>query len=199
MKGGKALESARVNMEIYQNRKDKLGGEVLSTDEFSQIYEMYFNRVYKYICYRINNHYEAEDLCSQVFETVITKYHTFSEEKAKFDVWLFAIARNTVTDYFRSRKKRFHFSLDSITELILSKPSPEELAIRDDEHQAMFQAMAKLRDKERNIIAMKFAAGLKNSEIAELMGVSESNIGVVVYRIINKLRKFLEVGRDRDE
>lgn len=193
------MESARVNMEIYQNRKDKLGGEVLSTDEFSQIYEMYFNRVYKYICYRINNHYEAEDLCSQVFETVITKYHTFSEEKAKFDVWLFAIARNTVTDYFRSRKKRFHFSLDSITELILSKPSPEELAIRDDEHQAMFQAMAKLRDKERNIIAMKFAAGLKNSEIAELMGVSESNIGVVVYRIINKLRKFLEVGRDRDE
>lgn len=83
--------------------------------------------------------------------------------------------------------------------MILSKPSPEELAIRDDEHQAMFQAMAKLRDKERNIIAMKFAAGLKNSEIAELMGVSESNIGVVVYRIINKLRKFLEVGRDRDE
>jgi len=193
------LESARVNMEIYQNRKDKLSGDVLTTEEFSQIYEMYFNRVYKYICYRINNHYEAEDLCSQVFETVITKYHTFSEEKAKFDVWLFAIARNTVTDYFRSRKKRFHFSLDSISELILSKPSPEELAIRDDEHQAMFQAMAKLRDKERNIIAMKFAAGLKNSEIAELMGVSESNIGVVVYRIINKLRKFLEVGRDRDE
>lgn len=193
------MESARVNMEIYQNRKDKLSGDVLTTEEFSQIYEMYFNRVYKYICYRINNHYEAEDLCSQVFETVITKYHTFSEEKAKFDVWLFAIARNTVTDYFRSRKKRFHFSLDSISELILSKPSPEELAIRDDEHQAMFQAMAKLRDKERNIIAMKFAAGLKNSEIAELMGVSESNIGVVVYRIINKLRKFLEVGRDRDE
>lgn len=193
------MESARVNFEILQNREDKLGGDVLTTDEFSQIYEMYFNRVYKYICYRINNHYEAEDLCSQVFETVITKYHTFSEEKARFDVWLFAIARNTVTDYFRSRKKRFHFSLDSITELILSKPSPEELAIRDDEHQAMFQAMAKLRDKERNIIAMKFAAGLKNSEIAELMGVSESNIGVVVYRIINKLRKYLEVGRDRDE
>ena len=199
MKGGKELESARVNFEILQNREDKLGGDVLTTDEFSQIYEMYFNRVYKYICYRINNHYEAEDLCSQVFETVITKYHTFSEEKARFDVWLFAITRNTVTDYFRSRKKRFHFSLDSITELILSKPSPEELAIRDDEHQAMFQAMAKLRDKERNIIAMKFAAGLKNSEIAELMGVSESNIGVVVYRIINKLRKYLEVGRDRDE
>lgn len=193
------MESARVNFEILQNREDKLGGDVLTTDEFSQIYEMYFNRVYKYICYRINNHYEAEDLCSQVFETVITKYHTFSEEKARFDVWLFAIARNTVTDYFRSRKKRFHFSLDSITELILSKPSPEELAIRDDEHQAMFQAMVKLRDKERNIIAMKFAAGLKNSEIAELMGVSESNIGVVVYRIINKLRKYLEVGRDRDE
>jgi len=193
------LESARVNMEIFQSRKEKLREDVLTTDEFSQIYEMYFDRVYKYICYRVYNQYEAEDICSQVFETVITKYHTFSKEKAKFDVWLFAIARNTVTDYYRARNKRFHFSLDSITELVLLKPSPEELAIRDDEHQAMFRAMAKLRDKERNIIAMKFAAGLKNSEIADLMGISESNIGVVVYRILKKLRKFLEVGRDRDE
>ncbi|MEJ8548388.1 sigma-70 family RNA polymerase sigma factor [Brevibacillus borstelensis] len=193
------MESVQVSMEIYHNQKDRLRGDVLSTEQFSRIYEMYFDRVYKYICYRIHNQYEAEDICSQVFETVISKYHSFSAEKAKFDVWLFAIVRNTVTDYFRARKKRFYFSLDSITELILPKPSPEDLAIRGDDHQALFQALAKLRDKERNIIAMKFAAGLKNAEIAELMGVSESNIGVVVYRSLKKLQKILEAGRFKDE
>ncbi|WP_338463027.1 sigma-70 family RNA polymerase sigma factor [Brevibacillus borstelensis] len=193
------MESARVHMEICHDQKDRLREGVLSTEQFSQIYEIYFDRVYKYICYRIHNQYEAEDICSQVFETVISKYHSFSEEKAKFDVWLFAIVRNTVTDYYRARKKRFHFSLDSITELIMPKPSPEELAIRDDDHQALFKALAKLRDKERNIIAMKFAAGLKNSEISELMGVSESNIGVVVYRSLKKLHKILEAGRFKDE
>ncbi|USG65831.1 sigma-70 family RNA polymerase sigma factor [Brevibacillus ruminantium] len=193
------MESARVTMEIYHNRKDRLHEDILSADQFSQLYELYFDRVYKYICYRIHDQYEAEDICSQVFETVISKYHSFSAEKAKFDVWLFAIVRNTVTDYYRTRKKRFHFSLDSITELILPKPSPEELAIREDDHQVLFQALAKLRDKERNIIAMKYAAGLKNAEIAVLMGVSESNIGVVVYRSLKKLQKILEAGRFRDE
>jgi len=188
-----------VKRESYLQGKEKLLGDALTTRPFTEIYEMYFDRVYKYIYYRIQNQYEAEDICSQVFERVISKYTTFSEEKAKFDVWLFAIVRNAVTDYYRTRKKRFHFSLDSVTDFILPKPSPEELAIRDDVHQALLQALAKLRDKERNIIALKFAAGLKNSEIAELLGKSESNIGVVVHRSLRKLQKILETGGLKDE
>ncbi|SDD86563.1 RNA polymerase sigma-70 factor, ECF subfamily [Paenibacillus sp. UNCCL117] len=188
-----------VKREIYLQGQDKLLGDVLTTKQFSEIYEQYFDRVYKYIYYRIQNQYEAEDICSHVFEKVISNYHKFCEEKAKFDVWLFAIVRNTVTDFYRARKKRFHFSLDSVTEFIFPKPSPEELAIRDDVHQALFQALAKLRDKERNIIALKFAAGLKNSEIAELLGKSESNIGVVVHRSLRKLQKILETGGLKDE
>ncbi|SEG64486.1 sigma-70 family RNA polymerase sigma factor [Paenibacillus sp. UNC499MF] len=193
------MESVSINMEIYRNQDETTRGNILTSEQFSELYEMYIDRVYKYIYYRIHNTYETEDICSKVFETVISKYNSFSEEKAKFDVWLFAIVRNAVTDYFRARKKRFHFSLDSITGHILPKPSPEELAIRGDEHRALFNALGKLRDKERNIIAMKFAAGLKNSEIAELMGVSESNIGVVVFRSLKKLQKILEAGRFRNE
>ncbi|MFS0840319.1 sigma-70 family RNA polymerase sigma factor [Paenibacillus sp. 1P03SA] len=193
------MESVSINREIYRNQDETTRETILTSEQFSELYEMYIDRVYKYIYYRIHNSYETEDICSKVFETVISKYNSFSEEKAKFDVWLFAIVRNAVTDYFRARKKRFHFSLDSITGHILPKPSPEELAIRGDEHQALFKALEKLRDKERNIIAMKFAAGLKNSEIAELMGVSESNIGVVVFRSLKKLQKILEAGRFRNE
>jgi RNA polymerase sigma-70 factor (ECF subfamily) len=195
------VESVRVSKDIFRERTDKLraAGEVLSTEQFSRLYGQYFNRVYKYIYYRIQNQNEAEDVCSQVFERVIANYGSYSEEKALFEVWLFAIVRNSVVDYFRARKKRLHFSLDSITELIWPKPSPEELAIQVDDHQALFRALAKLRDKERNIIALKFVAGLKNSEIAGLMGVSESQIGVVVYRSLKKLHKFLGTGEFMDE
>ncbi|TBL74682.1 sigma-70 family RNA polymerase sigma factor [Paenibacillus thalictri] len=167
---------------------------IMSAESFTQIYNMYYKRVHKYICYRINNHHAAEDICSHVFEMVISKYHTFSPGKSNFEVWLFAIARNAVTDYFRSQKKRAHFSLHSILDLVLPKSSPEDLVIRDDNHQALFQALAKLNDKERNIIAMKYAAGLKNSEIADLLGVSGSQIGVVLYRCLKKLHKELEAG-----
>ncbi|RED65504.1 sigma-70 family RNA polymerase sigma factor [Cohnella phaseoli] len=192
-------------MEVVQGKADRrnyataLYGATVSKEEFAQLYDRYFQRVFNYICYRINNHYAAEDICSQVFETVIRKYHTYSSEKGNFEVWLFAIVRNAVTDYFRMQNKRRHFSLDSILDRVFPKPSPEELAIRDDNNRALFEALARLRDKERNIIAMKYGAGLKNSEIAQLLEVSESNIGVVLYRSLRKLHATLEAGGFRNE
>ncbi|MEC0226709.1 sigma-70 family RNA polymerase sigma factor [Paenibacillus alba] len=188
------MEIAQLKAGVYPNKKSHLHDGIMTTDRFTQIYETYYSRVYKYICYRINNHYAAEDICSHVFEVVISKYQSFSPEKSNFEVWLFAIARNAVTDYFRSQKKRAAFSLDSIMNMFLPKSSPEEIVIRDDNNQALFVALAKLNDRERNIIAMKYAAGLKNSEIADLLGVSASNIGVVLYRSLNKLHKELDTG-----
>lgn len=192
-------------MEVIQGKVDRHNHTersheaIMSKEEFTQIYNTYFKRVYKYIYYRINNHHAAEDICSQVFETVICKYSSFSQEKSNFEVWLFAIVRNAVTDYFRAQKKRHYSSLDSLLELIFPKPSPEELAIREDNNQALFRALAKLREKERNIIAMKYGAGLKNSEIAQIMGVSESNIGVVLYRSLKKLHLSLQAGGFKNE
>ncbi len=188
------MEMAPANTAVYQNQKSHIQAGLMPTEQFAQIYDLYYKRVYKYICYRINNHYAAEDICSHVFEAVISKYHSFSSEKSKFEVWLFAIARNAVTDYFRSQKKRAFFSLDSILNMVVSKSSPEEIVIRDDNNRALFTALAKLSDKERHIIAMKYAAGLKNSEIADLLGVSDSNIGVVLYRSLKKLHKVLHIG-----
>ncbi|MDF2962102.1 MAG: polymerase subunit sigma-24 [Paenibacillus sp.] len=143
-----------MNTGIYQNKKNGIHDGIMPTEKFAQIYDTYYKRVYKYICYRINNHYAAEDICSHVFEVVISKFNSFSPEKSNFEVWLFAIARNSVTDYFRSQKKRVYFSLDSILDMVLPKPSPEEIVIRDNNNQALFTALAKLSDKERNIIAM---------------------------------------------
>ncbi|MFP4978289.1 sigma-70 family RNA polymerase sigma factor [Paenibacillus sp. CN-4] len=171
-----------------------LRDSVLSAERFTQLYDMYYPRIYKYVWYRINDHYAAEDVCSLVFESVIGRYSSYSQDKAPFDVWLFAIARNAVTDYYRAQKKRSFFSLDSILDSVFSRPSPEELAIREDNNRALLKAMAKLRDKERNIIAMKYAAGLKHSEIAQIMGVSESQIGVVLFRSLKKLQKILQAG-----
>ncbi|GED71354.1 specialized sigma subunit of RNA polymerase [Brevibacillus reuszeri] len=188
------MEIAQANAGICHNQINDSQDEIMSTQKFAEIYDAYYRRVYKYICYRINNHYAAEEICSHVFEVVISKYHSFSPQKSNFEVWLFAIARNAVTDYFRSQNKRLTFSLDSILDLFLPKSSPEEIVIRGDNHEELFKALAKLSDKERHIIAMKYAAGLKNAEIAELLGVSGSNIGVVLYRCLKKLQKELEKG-----
>lgn len=196
------MEIAHNNTYIHQ--KDSLNTVTtvkkdISSDQFGVIFDMYYKRVYKYICFRINNQHMAEDLCSQAFEKVITRYATFSPEKSTFEVWLFAIVRNIVADYHRKNKKGFHLSLDSILDLVSPCPSPEDGIITEEGNKKLFLALRKLSEKERNIISMKFAAGLKNSEIAELMGISHSNVGVVLYRSLKKLQKLLYTGGYENE
>lgn len=190
------MEIVQATSGIYHNQRNHMRDELLSKEQFAEYYHTYYDRVYKYIYYRISQHYTAEDICSHVFEMVISKYHSFSPEKSNFEVWLFAIARNAVTDYFRSQKKRAFFSLDTLMELVMPRSTPEDIAISNDEQQYLFKALAKLSDKERNILAMKYAADLKNSEIADLLGLSAANIGVVLYRSLKKLHK--ELGTEGD-
>ncbi len=187
------MDIFQFSMSSYQKTKTEASNKITAA-EFDEIFDLYYKRVYKYICYRINHQHIAEDLCSQVFEKVISKYSTFSPEKSSFEVWLFAIARNVITDYHRSGKKLFSLSLDSTEDYVSPNPSPEENLITKDKNKELFAALSKLSEKERNILAMKFAAGLKNSEIADLQGISGSHVGVVLYRSLKKLRHFLDVG-----
>ncbi len=159
---------------------------------FREIYETYYKRVYNYISYRINNHHDVEDLVSQTFERVIQKYSTYDPKKPVFEAWLFKIARNTVTDYFRVQKKKFSISLSCIVGFLSRGGQPEEIVVINESNVSLVKALAKLSGKERNIVALKFAAGLKNKNIAEVMGISSSNVGTILFRSLRKLRKELE-------
>ena len=66
--------------------------------------------------------------------------------------------------------------------------SPEALAIAAESNGALYAALSKLNEKERGLIAMKFAAGLKNTEIADILGTSASAVGVKLYRILKKMK-----------
>lgn len=161
-------------------------------DIFADIFDRYYNRIFKYMRYRLNSIEEAEDLSSQVFEQLMHKTETYRPERAPFEVWLFSIAQNTVNAYYRRRKRRLWSSLESIGYLPSQQPNPEEVAVHSEERGKLLAALSCLDERERNIIAMKFAGGLKNREIAELMGLSESNTGVILYRSLRKLREILK-------
>lgn len=159
---------------------------------FKEIYEAYYKRVYNYVSYRINNHHDTADLVSQVFERAMHKYGSYDPEGSVFEAWLIGIARNTVTDYFRAQKKNFNISLDSVIDFISGKSQPEEVVVINESNASLIKALAKLSGKERNIVAMKFAAELKNTDIARVMGISDSNVGVILFRSLKKLRRELE-------
>jgi RNA polymerase sigma-70 factor (TIGR02952 family) len=167
--------------------------ENTETDQqFTTIFETYYKRIYNYIAYRVSCRYTAEDLTSLVFEKTLSKLDSYSGEKAPFEVWLFAIARNVVNDYYRSRKRTSLFSLDTVMELVSGKKAPEDLLLEEERSTRLNHALDTLAVKERNVVALKFGADLKNKEIALLTGISESNVGVILYRSMRKLKS--EIG-----
>ncbi|MDF9842089.1 MULTISPECIES: sigma-70 family RNA polymerase sigma factor [unclassified Paenibacillus] len=155
---------------------------------FTSIFEDYYSRIFNYTAYRVSCRYTAEDLTSQVFEKTWSKLHSYSPEKAPFEVWLFAIARNVVNDYYRSRKRNLLFPLEAVRELVSGKKTPDEQLLEGERNNRLGMALDTLTAKERNIVALKFGADLKNTEIASLTGISESNVGVILYRSMKKLK-----------
>lgn len=165
----------------------------INTD-FTYIFETYYKRVYNYIFYRVSSHHEAEDLTSQVFEKVMTKIDTYIEEKSKFEIWMFSIARNVINDYFRETKRHKVFSIDSFKDLISNKKNPEDIVGTRETNDELLNALKILDAREKSIIALKFGANLKNTEIAEIMQLTESHIGVILYRTMKRLRRELGEG-----
>lgn len=156
---------------------------------FTHIYETYFSNVYNYISYRINNHNDTEDLTSQVFSKVIEKFNSYNKELGCYEAWIIGIAKNIVTDYFRKTLKHKDTNIDLLSNQLSSeKTQPEEICIKNEANRSLILALNTLNNQERNMIALKYATGLKNKDIAQIMGLSESNTGVILFRSIKKLR-----------
>jgi len=155
---------------------------------FATIYDHYFSRVYNYVRYRVRDVETADDITAQVFERALVNISRYRPERAPFAAWLFAIARNAVNDHLRDRKRRRWLSLEVLRERASAEPRPEEVVIHDEIRAELLASLARLSDRERDLIALKFAAGLTNRRIAELTGLSQSNVGVILYRAVRRLR-----------
>ena len=183
--------NAVINIKI----KEVDGGR--PAESFDFVYGQYHKNVYNYIAFRINNQHDAEELTNDVFVKAMRSQKSYNPNFA-MEAWLIGIAKNTVTDYLRKAKRRQFVPLDSIMEFISTEKRPEEVVVLNEEIEGLLSAMTMLRDKERQILSMKFATDLRHREIAKILGIGESTVKVTAYRALNKLKKYMEEG-NRDE
>jgi RNA polymerase sigma-70 factor, ECF subfamily len=160
-------------------------------DAFATLYEHYLKRVYNYMRYRLDDAQTADDLTAQVFHRALATLSGYDAQRAPFGAWLFGIARHVVNDHFRRQKRHRWLSLDILRRHPSLEPQPEEAVAQNEKYAAVLKAMACLNERERDIIALKFAAGLNNREIAVQTGLSASNVGVILYRALQQLRAVL--------
>lgn len=158
---------------------------------FNDVYDIYIDRVYRFVNIKLGNKQDAEDVTSKIFEKIYLNLESYNEEKGNLDTWVFAITRNEIASHYRAKKVQT-VCIDSVGEIIDSNHSPHKAAEIKFENKKLLEAVESLNENEKTAVAYKYGAGLKNTEIAELMGISSSNVGVVLFRSMKKLKLLLE-------
>jgi len=165
-------------------------------ETFARLYDENMPKVYRYMYYRVNSQPLAEDLTSAVFEKALVNFAKYDSERASFATWIFAIAKNTIADHYRSMPKVKTVPIEDAIQAPSREPGPQELAEDGEEKQLLRSCIGHLAEDEQELIRLKFAMEMTNREIARTTGLSESNVGVRLFRIIRRLKdQFQETQR----
>jgi RNA polymerase sigma-70 factor (ECF subfamily) len=179
----------RRNTDVNDAATEVLGASqvTLNTPQgFEELYRNTFPRVYAYVASLLRDRSAAEDVTALAFERAYRKRSRFSARRGSPEAWVFGIARNAALDELRKLKRRARLESEPADAW---SPGPDEEAERAFRREEVRAALASLDPRDRDLVALKFAGGLSNGEIARVLGISETNVGSRLYRAVEKLRK----------
>ena len=178
---------------LFRSPADSTTEAVRQLDQFAEKYQQFFPRVFAYVYGRVYNVHQAEDLVSEVFERAFLKMDSLRNDEA-FATWLFTIARNLVTSQARKRGRESIVDPDILKSVVATSISVENEVLVREEVAAVVECLKKFPQREQDIVSLKFDAELTNGQIARVMGLSEANVRVILFRTLRKLREMLKSG-----
>jgi len=153
---------------------------------FDRLYRSSRDDLYAYVASLLRDAAAAEEVTAAAFERAYRKRHRFDPERGEPRAWLFGIARNAALDELRRRSRQAELTAEPAD---LQHLGAAEGAEHSERRLAISAALERLAPGERELIALKFFAGLGNAEIAQVLGISESNAGTKLHRAMTKLRE----------
>lgn len=146
-----------------------------------EVYRAFCPKVSAYVRGKVQDPHEAEDLVSAVFLKVVQKLATYDPAKAALSTWVYAITRNTVTDFYRTHRPAAEFEDWMAGE----EPSPD---VTDDALDGLADALLMLKERERDLIVLHYYQGHTLKAVAEMMGMSYVNAKVIHRKALGALR-----------
>lgn len=153
--------------------------------DWEALYADHLPRIYNYFRFRLAAGADVEDLTARTFEKAWSARARYRNDLAGFSTWLYRIAQNVCVDHLRAR--RTHAPLDAAADVVAER-TPERDEERRSDLARLAVLTASLPDRERELIALRYGAGLSNRAIAPLVGLSESNVGTILHRAVQALR-----------
>lgn len=175
---------------MYKRLSDKLLMQKVQEDDQSAITELY-RRFHSYVVGYFRKSYLDADISNElaqvVFEKVL-KYKATYKAEAKLKTWLYAICRNVKIDYLNSRKSEA-IKLENYRINLETEQTGGSSFDLEGELNVLRQALLKLEEPEQEIITLGKLENLNYSEIAELLGITESNVKVRMFRAMKSLKR----------
>jgi RNA polymerase sigma-70 factor, ECF subfamily len=169
-----------------EDAKPLRGSVALDQDlDWNAVYADQLPRIYNYFRFRLAPGHDVEELTARTFEKAWRARAQYRRDLAGFSTWLFAIARNVVTDHLRADAA--HLRTVTLTDPVEAM-TPEDKAAHSSDLARLATLSAELPDRHQELIALKYGAALNNRLIAEITGLGESNVGTMLQRIVEKLR-----------
>jgi RNA polymerase sigma-70 factor (ECF subfamily) len=160
-----------------------------ATLDFDALYRGSRDDVYAYVATLLRDRSAAEDVTALAFERAYRKVGSYKSDRGSARAWLFGIARNAALDELRRRSRTAALEQEVADPAGVAPEDALDAALR---REAVRSAFATLAPRDREVIALKFHAGLDNAELAGVLGVSPSNAGTLLHRAMTKLREALD-------
>ncbi len=189
------LQTFTIQSGAMQTQENSLpAGFDRSPAAFAELYRQYLTPVYRYLYFKVGSPAEAEDLTSQVFLAAWEALPGYRHQ-GHFSAWLFSLAQRKAADYYRCRSPQT--SLEA-GEIDLPAPEADLLSgfIHQEELHRLGLLIAGLSDEERELIRLRFAAGLSFDEMAIVLGRKLSAVKMALYRLLERLETQLEASHD---
>lgn len=149
------------------------------------LYTEYRDKVMRYMIKKVQNPNEAEDLTSEVFLKALKNIESFDSSKASVSTWIYTIARNTVTDYFRTRK-----DASELDENLTAAENADTSFFNNETLELLADALESLDKRSRDIVILHYYNGLPLKSVADAIGISYSHTKLLHTKALTKLKKY---------
>jgi RNA polymerase sigma-70 factor, ECF subfamily len=151
------------------------------SEQIQSIYKTYLPRVYGYVAARVADVHEAEDLVSDIFLKVVKNFDQLRSETS-LSAWIFTIAHHTLVNHYR-RKNIHLLSYDTLDD----EPAPNITLTKHEDAPMLLALLQTLSPRRQEIITLRFFGGLRNQEIAAVLGLDERTVAAHLSRGLRDL------------
>ncbi len=153
----------------------------------AEVYDRYFDQLYRYLNYRLAEPEVAADLTGEVFLALVQTLKAGKPPKTSLSGWLYAVARNLAADYIKKKTK----TVSLVEELVAEEPTLIEQVHLSQLAPILRKAILQLTEEQQHVIALRFGQELSLAETAQLLEKSVGAVKALQHRALASLARFM--------